>query len=69
VTDEENAIKEIRVKWDRQKAPKVVYVMSGWNWSATEIPQKDIVRKIGEYHLVNGHLKKELASDISRSEI
>ena len=47
-TEEENAIQEIHVNWDRTAAPKVSYVMSGWNWSRTEIPQEDIIRKVSE---------------------
>lgn len=35
-------IKEIRIKWKRDGDPHVYYIMMGWNWSTTEIPQEDI---------------------------
>ena len=62
VIEEENAIKKIGVKWDRQSQPSVYYIMSDWVWSTTEIPQDDIIKKIGEYHLVNGQYRKEMES-------
>ena len=61
-TEEENAIKEIKVKWNRQSKPQVCYIMSGWDWSQQEIPQEDIIRKIGEYKWTGDHFRKELAS-------
>jgi len=48
VTEEENTIRKIGVKWNRQSKPSVYYIMSDWVWSQTEIPQEDIVKKIGE---------------------
>ena len=42
----DGTIKEIHVRWKRGREPEVYYVMTGWNWSQTEIPQKDIVEVI-----------------------
>lgn len=39
-------IREIRVKWKRNGNPHVSYIMMGWEWSTTEIPQEDIVEII-----------------------
>lgn len=57
-TEEQNAIQKIRINWNRKSKPQVVYIMSGWQWSQTEIPQEDIIRKVGEYKEINGVLKR-----------
>lgn len=58
----EGTIQKIGVNWKRGKDPEVFYIMSGWSWSTTEIPQDRIVEKIGEW--VGPHKKvKVVAGD------
>lgn len=46
----EGTIQRIKIFWpQRQEEPVVQYVMSGFNWSQTDIPQEDIEEKIGEW--------------------
>lgn len=45
----EETIQDIFVTWKRGKKPKVRYRMAGWNWSQIEVPEEDIIEKIGEY--------------------
>ena len=45
----DGTIQKIGIKWDRHSDPKVFYIMSGWNWSTTEISQDRVIEKVGEW--------------------
>lgn len=42
----EGTIRDIKIRWKRGKEPRVYYIMMGWEWSTTEIPQEDIIERI-----------------------
>lgn len=54
----DGTIKEIRIKWKRSGIPHVYYIMMGWEWSTTEIPQEDIVED--GVVIINSEFEKKL---------